>query len=149
MLKDILEWCLANTGFIGVIIAIITLSFAYSGIKQWKVDKMIDMHYKFKEERTNILDKIAKLDNTKDSYQEDVDYLYTDLLNELELISLLHQEGYLEDHISKQMFNTWIEAIYESEDIKKVICQAKINDLQAYENLEKTYRQWNNKEVKK
>lgn len=142
IVKDILEWCLNNTGFLGFIIAIISLLVAYSGIKQWKVDKMINMHYRFKEERKNILK------NIEDSNPNDENIFFLDLLNELELISLLHQKRYLEDKLAKEMFNTWIQNIYSSEDMQTLICQERSIDPQAYENLEKTYKAWN-KKVKK
>ena len=118
-----------SSGFIGVVIAIITLLLAFDGIKRWKVDKMIDIRYKFKEERTLFLDKISKETDVKKTQ-----ILYLDLLNELELISLLHQEDHLEDPMAKDMFNTWIKNIYELDWIPSVICEKRMKDSKAYEN---------------
>ena len=112
-------------------------------IVSWKANKMIDIRYKLKEERTLFLDKIEKLDNTKETDIKKIQILYLELLNELELISLLHQESYFEDHIAKEVFNTWIKYIYELEWVSSFICEQRNEDSKAYENLEKTYKQWN------
>ncbi|MGL4367333.1 MAG: hypothetical protein ACRCTQ_03510 [Brevinemataceae bacterium] len=100
-----------HSGFLGVVIGIISLLFAYDGIKHWKIDKMLDMHYKFKEYRNTILKEIDSL-NDKESQDVNnstkLEILYLNLLNELELISLLHQKQYFDDKIVMQMFWTWI-----------------------------------------
>lgn len=140
---DLYQWCLDNTGIGAIIIASISLRFAYKTLKQWKIDKTISMHYKFKEERNTLLKEIDKLDQTKEPNENDLRIAYTNLLNELELISLLYQKGYLEKKISKQMFNTWVEHIYNNEDMKRTIEEERIDDHTAYEHLEKTYNEWN------
>ena len=126
-----------------IFIASISLRFVYKNFKQLTIDKVTNMHYRFREERETLLKKIRKLDVTTESGKKDQERLYLDLLNELELISLLFQEGYFGRKIAKPMFNTWVKHIYDNKDIKMAIDKEKKNDPTAYEHLEKTYREWN------
>ena len=143
MTKDsIIFTALVSIG-VPIFIASISLRFAYKALEQWRIDKTINMHYRFKEERKTLLEEIYKLDQTIQPDKDNIEILYLDLLNELELISLLYQDESLAQKNAKQMFNTWIKNIYENESIINIIGEAKKEDPTAYEHLEKTYKEWN------
>ncbi len=120
-----------------IIIPLVALFFAWRGIKAWQIDKIMSIH-------SNIKFHVEKILNYNTS-SNNIDDLYIDLLEQLEILAMLIKRQYLfiDNKLKKSIFNTYIKNCYESKYIKEIIDEAREDNPEAYLYFEKLYHKWN------
>lgn len=133
------------TDILGVILAAIGMLGIFKGFEQWKLDKLLQLHINFRDERTRVL---RELDVLNDKKGEDKEYsdgnrgiLFSDLLNELEMIAKLVLKNKIEEEWTEDFFKTWLEVLKAEEWVNSIV-EAQQDDPKAYEYLIKLGLRW-------
>lgn len=73
--------------------------------------------------------------------------LYINLLDELEILAIFIDKKYLfiNSQLREQIFEDYVNDIYENKTIQKVISQRRRYKSKAYQNFEKLYKKWKKK----
>ena len=132
-----------------ICIAIATLVLACKGLKNWRVDKTVELYRTMRKERDILLD--VSRNETEEEYRINACY---DYLNEIEAVLCLKKQGKLDKTIFNELIQPQIIGFVDNDVIEGYIYKMKEVDKKqgfpdTYRNLSKLIEEQEKKNVKK